>query len=348
MAAIRILLLASFASTALFGQSDPQQYRSRGTASADSTGVYESTALDANDNSSYTIYFSDAAGDMQSTMHRAEDTLYTTTFPDTLIRKRLNTLVIGSTAAYSLALYGLNELWYKQNPHQSFAFFNDNAEWKQVDKVGHWYSAFYISYFYDRALRWTGVKEKKAAFIGSLVGFGVLLPVEIMDGYSAAYGASVGDLLANAAGSAFYLGQALGWKEVRLYPKFSFHRTDYAPMRPNVLGDGPLSEMFKDYNGQTYWLSVDMDKFVRFPKWLNLAVGYGAEGMVYARDEQNIEAQIGRPYRQYYLAVDIDLRAIRTRSKFLRGMIEVVSLVRLPAPALQFSEKGVRAYAFYF
>jgi hypothetical protein len=95
-------------------------------------------------------------------------------------------------------------------------------------------------------------------------------------------------------------------------------------------------------------MSFDMDKFCRFPKWLNLAVGYGAEGMVYARDEQNIEAKIGRPYRQYYLSIDFDLRAIRTKSKFLRALIEVVSVVKLPAPALQFSEKGVKAYAFYF
>ena len=119
-------------------------------------------------------------------------------------------------------------------------------------------------------------------------------------------------------------------------------------MRPNMLGDNLLSEVFKDYNGQTYWMSFDMDKFIKFPKWLNLAVGYGAEGMVYARDEQNTEAGIGAPYRQYYLSIDFDLRAIRTRSKFLKGVIEVVSLIKLPAPALQFSEKGVKGYAFYF
>jgi uncharacterized protein YfiM (DUF2279 family) len=245
-------------------------------------------------------------------------------------------------------LYGLNELWYSQNPKQSFSFFNDNAEWKQVDKVGHFYSTFYLSYASDAALRWAGVKERKAAWIASLVAFGAMIPIEVMDGYSAAYGASGGDLVANAAGAAFYLGQTLVWNELRIYPKFSFHTTEYAPMRPNVLGDHLVSEMFKDYNGQTYWLSVDMDKFCRFPKWLNLAVGYGAEGMVYARDEQNIEAKIGTPYRQYYLSIDFDLRAIRTKSKFLRGLIEVVSVIKLPAPALQFSEKGVKAYAFYF
>lgn len=256
--------------------------------------------------------------------------------------------MIGSAAAYGVALYGLNELWYSKNSHQSFTFFNDNAEWKQVDKVGHFYSAFYLSYAGDAALRWAGVKERKAAWIASLVAFGVMIPIEIMDGYSAAYGASVGDLAANAAGSALYVGQQLLWSETRIYPKFSFHTTSYAPLRPNVLGDNLVSEIFKDYNGQTYWLSIDMDKFCRFPKWLNLAVGYGAEGMVYARDEQNIEAMIGRPYRQYYFAIDLDLRSIPTRSRFVKGLFDVISIIKLPAPTLQFSEKGVKAYAFYF
>ena len=263
-------------------------------------------------------------------------------------KRRLHGLIAGAGAAYGLTLYGLNELWYSHNPRQSFAFFNDNAEWKQVDKVGHFLSTFYLSYGSDAALRWTGVNNKKAAWIGSLVAFGVMMPIEIMDGYSAAYGASTGDLAANAAGAALYLGQTLLWKEVRIYPKFSFHNTEYAPLRPNVLGDNLLSEMFKDYNGQTYWLSADMDKFCRFPKWLNLAVGYGAEGMVYARDNMNVEAGYGRPHRQFYLSVDFDLRAIRTPSKFLRGLIEVVSIIKLPAPALQFSEEGIKAYAIYF
>jgi hypothetical protein len=263
-------------------------------------------------------------------------------------RKRLNTLVIGSTVAYGITLAGLNELWYEDSPREPFHFFDDNGEWKQVDKIGHVYSAYYFSYGASRALRWCNVKPRKSDLIGSLVGFGVMLPIEIMDGFSSSYGASPGDLIANAAGSAFFLGQALLWKEQRIIPKFSFHQTDYAAMRPEVLGDGALSEMFKDYNGQTYWLSFDMDKFIRFPKWLNLAVGYGAEGMVYARDEQNIEAGYPQAYRQYYLSIDFDLRAIKSRSKAINTLIFFASMIKIPAPTIEFSSKGTKVYAFYF
>lgn len=263
-------------------------------------------------------------------------------------RKRLNTLIIGSTVVYGVTLAGLNELWYEDSPKESFHFFNDNAEWEQVDKVGHFYSAYYLSYGASSALRWCNVKAKKSDLIGSLVGFGVMLPIEIMDGFSSSYGASPGDLIANAAGSAFFLGQSLLWKEQRIIPRFSFHQTEYASMRPSVLGDGMPSEMFKDYNGQTYWLSVDVDKFIRFPRWLNFAVGYGAEGMVYARDEQNIEAGYPAPYRQYYLSIDFDLRAIKTRSKAINTLIFFASMIKIPAPTIEFSSKGTKVYAFYF
>jgi hypothetical protein len=203
-------------------------------------------------------------------------------------KKRLRTLAISGTVAYGGTLAGLSHLWYSDTKSQPFQFFNDNAEWKQVDKMGHFFSAFYFSYGTSRALQWCDVPKKKSDLVGSLVGFGIMLPIEILDGFSDAYGASTGDLLANAAGSAFYLGQSALWNEVRIHPKFSFHRTRYAAFRSDLLGNDLTSEILKDYNGQTFWFSIDMDKFVRFPSWLNIAVGYGAEGMVYARDHQNI------------------------------------------------------------
>lgn len=263
-------------------------------------------------------------------------------------KKRLSTFVIGSAAAYSITLIGLNELWYEDSPKQSFRFFNDNAEWKQVDKLGHFYSSFYLSYGTSGSLQWCNIKQKKSDLIGSLVGFGVMLPIEIMDGFSASYGASAGDLLANAAGAAFFLGQSVLWKELRIYPKFSFHQSDYARQRPNVLGNGMPGEILKDYNGQTYWISFDMDKFIRFPRWLNLAAGYGAEGMIYARDEQNMNAGYAQAYRQFYISVDFDLRAIKTRSRAVNTLIFIASMIKLPAPAIEFSSKGTKFHAFYF
>jgi uncharacterized protein YfiM (DUF2279 family) len=261
--------------------------------------------------------------------------------------KRLNTFIITASVGYGVTLVGLNQLWYKNTERQSFQFFNDNAEWNQVDKLGHFYSAFYFSYGTSKALKWAGLSEKKSALWGSLTGLAVLIPVEIFDGYSAAYGASYGDLIANAAGSSFFLAQQLHWNEIRIYPKFSFHSTRFSKERPDVLGSDLTSKILKDYNGQTYWLSFDMDKFIKFPTWLNFAAGYGAHEMVYARHQANLEAGY-HAYRQYYVGIDFDLTAIQTRSKFLKSTLFVLSMIKLPAPTLELSKKGSRFHLFYF
>ena len=39
-------------------------------------------------------------------------------------------------------LIGLNAEWYAKYPRSGFHFFNDYAEWLQVDKVGHAFSAY--------------------------------------------------------------------------------------------------------------------------------------------------------------------------------------------------------------
>jgi len=90
-----------------------------------------------------------------------------------------------------------------------------------------------------------------------------------------------------------------------------------------------------------------MDKFISFPRWVNIAVGYGANDMIYARDGQNRAAGFD-PYRQYYFAIDFDLTSIRTRSKFVKTLIDVVSTVRLPGPAVEFSSRGSKFRPFYF
>lgn len=171
--------------------------------------------------------------------------------------------------------------------------------------------------------------------------------IEILDGFSTGYGASVSDLGANALGAGFFLGQNLLWNEIRIYPKFSFHRSDYAHQRPDILGNGLIEEMIKDYNGQTIWLSMDMDKFLKFPKWLNFSVGYGSESMIYARKNANIE-QGFYPYRQLYLALDFDLTSIKSKSKAVNTLIYFINMIKLPAPTLEFSQHKVKGHLLYY
>jgi uncharacterized protein YfiM (DUF2279 family) len=255
--------------------------------------------------------------------------------------------VIGTGVAYAGAMIVLSNAWYSQSPQQSFQFFNDAKEWKQVDKFGHLYSAFQLSAIGSQTLQWSRLPKRRADKIGALTSFVIMSSIEVLDGFSQGYGASATDLVANVCGVGLYLGQSIGWNEIRIHPKFSFHRTSFAPMNPNTLGSGLSQEVLKDYNGQTYWFSADMDKFIRFPKWLNISVGYGAENMIHAQDSQNIQAGLV-PYRQYYLGLDFDLTAFKSKSKILNTLIFFVNMVRLPAPALEFSQGKVTGHLLYF
>jgi uncharacterized protein YfiM (DUF2279 family) len=262
-------------------------------------------------------------------------------------KARLRFVVIGSGVAYTGAMIGLSSVWYSQYDKEPFHFFNDFHEWKQMDKAGHFYSAFQVSSMGSRALQWSGVAPKKSDVAGALAGFAIISSIEILDGFSAGYGASASDLAFNALGAGFYLGQQAIWKEIRIHPKFSFHTTVYAPQRPEVLGSTLLEQVIKDYNGQTYWLSVDVDKFVTFPNWLNISVGYGAEDMLYALDEDN-KANNLNPYRQFYIGLDFDVSHLRSRSKFANTLLYFVNMIKIPGPTLEFSKGKIKGHFLYF
>lgn len=174
-----------------------------------------------------------------------------------------------------------------------------------------------------------------------------------MDGFSEEWGFSWGDMAFNAMGSGLYVGQELLWKEQRILIKYSFHQTQYADLRPETLGNGLLEEMLKDYNGQTYWLSANLKSFFKtsnIPKWLNIAFGYGAEGMISATNDIDIEGfQAVNPYRQYYLSLDIDLSRIETNSSLLRTIFDVFNLIKVPFPTLEINSRGtLKLHYIYF
>ena len=273
-------------------------------------------------------------------------------------KKRLAAALATQGVIYTASLTGLYFLWYADYPQSSFHFFNDGAEWMQVDKAGHLTSAYLLSNIGYASYRWAGVPRKKAIWYGGLLGFAFMANIEILDGFSAEWGFSPWDFAANTAGCFMFVGQQLLWDQQRFQIKFSFHQTAYADYRPDLLGETFLQQMVKDYNGQTYWLSGNISSFLpktsKFPRWINIAVGYGAEGMTGAFSNPET-APDGTPipaferYRQFYLSLDVDLSRIRTRSKTLHTILSVVNVLKLPFPTLEFNTRGqVLFHPIYF
>ena len=266
--------------------------------------------------------------------------------------KRLKTklVIAGHIITYGTALAGLYHTWYKGSSFGHFRFVNDNKKWLQMDKAGHAWAGYMQGRFSIAAWRWVGVDERKAIWKGAITGFAFQNLVEILDGFSGAWGFSWGDYIADVAGSGLLMSQELAWKEQRILFKFSTHRNHYkeAAMEEranDIYGSSLGSRLLDDYNAQTYWLSLNLKSLskMKFPSWLNLAVGYGAHGM-FGDTRNSWEMPDGttahmntKRLRQFYLSPDIDLSKIQSRSALMRTLLFVLNSCKVPAPTLELS-----------
>lgn len=266
---------------------------------------------------------------------------------------RVRLVAGGHLAVYGGSIAGLSIMWYSKKPQSTFHFFDDNAEWLQIDKAGHLYGAYQLGRASHALWRWAGVPEKKSVWLGGLSGLAFQTIVEVLDGFQASYGFSIGDYVANLAGTATFVSQELAWEEQRIKIKFSsvprtYAAPDLAERAKNIYGSTLPERLLKDYNHQAYWVSANLHSLLGtdgLPPWLNLAVGYGAEGMFGARSnvardaEGNItfdRSDIPRA-RQWFLSPDIDFSKIKTSKKGIRVLLFVLDAVKFPAPALELS-----------
>lgn len=268
----------------------------------------------------------------------------------TLIRKdRLVPLMIGEAALAGGSLTALHFMWYANYERQPFTFFDDNRQWLQMDKLGHTLTAYQVSAFCDRSLRWSGLAPRKAMWIGSATSLAYLTTIELMDAYSVGWGFSTGDAIANAAGCGLYISQEILWQEQRLRMKFNFLPSPYAQYRPDLLGVGFAAQMLKDYNGQAYWLCSNPHDWINggeWPKWLDLALGYSASGMTGGTENafpllnNGAEAPDVTRVRQYYLSLDLNLHALPARRAWFRAFRNVFAFIKIPAPAIGIDSNG--------
>lgn len=276
--------------------------------------------------------------------------------PVRLNKKRLLYVAGANTIFYTVSFIALNKAWYADYDKTKFHFFNDNAEWNQMDKAGHVWSTYHVSRLSAEMWKWTGLRRNTSAILGGVSGMVYQSIIEIQDAYSTEWGFSCGDVVTNILGAGAFVLQELGWKDQRLLVKLSYwpkHYPDYLVDRRNELfGSSSIERILKDYNSQTYWVSANITSFFPesgIPKWLNISFGYGADGMYGGRKNKWVDKE-GIVYnytniervRKFYLSPDVDLTRIHTGSKFLRSMFFVLNMVKIPAPALELKGGALR------
>lgn len=286
----------------------------------------------------------------------------------TFNKSRFNKALTFSATTYAGFSLGLYHAWYKQFEQEPFHFFNDWNEWNNIDKYGHVYTSYFQSVLCYRGARWTGLSEDHSILTGVVCAALFQTTIEVMDAFSAKWGFSVSDFAANTVGiSSFYFQQKY-WGEQRIWFKVSSFPVNYsneaivstdglstttaAQRADELFGSGYAERFLKDYNAQSLWLSINVHSFLpednRWPKWLNVALGYSSNnlfggfsntwqsgGATFSLDDQNF----GR-HRQYMLGLDFDFTRFETDNYFLNGLLTVLNIFKLPAPAIEYSSDG--------
>lgn len=266
--------------------------------------------------------------------------------------------LLSSTGILTIgSLVYLNQEWYAQYNTGHFHFFNDNKEWLQMDKMGHAWTNYHTSRLMMQGFDWAGFSKTKKLIFAGTSGFIYMTAIECMDGFSEGWGFSWGDMMANTLGSGLAISQEVFFKEQRIQLKLSYNESGLAEYNPGLLGDSFMSRILKDYNGQTYWLSINPSSFIKkenkFPKWLNVAFGYSGYGMTNAIDNTVVIDANGNSHyfsreRRYYFSLDLDLTRIKTKYKFLKSVFSFINIVKLPFPAIQYSKRGFKFYGLYY
>jgi uncharacterized protein YfiM (DUF2279 family) len=271
---------------------------------------------------------------------------------DTLSKKRFaisSGLVAGTWISGTIAL---SQVWYEGFQKSAFHTFDDCGDWLQMDKVGHVYTAAHISEANYRLFTWTGLSKRKSAWIGAGIGFGFQTTLEVLDGRNSDWGFSWCDMAANGLGSGLFLGQQLAWNEQRIVLKFSSHPTEYAAYRPNVLGSTAPERFFKDYNGQTYWLSFSPQKFTSkwpLPAWICFSFGYSVDEKLVGSEEFFVSNdRTFQSKRQFLFSLDLDVRELPIKKKWLKTLLRPLHYVKFPFPTLILTGDQLSGKWLYF
>ncbi|MCH2022090.1 MAG: YfiM family protein [Saprospiraceae bacterium] len=327
------------------------------------------------------IFFYYSQNDVQSQSDSLELT-FKTQFLDVVPsfnKSRFWVLTSVGFIGYTGVTIGFNQAWYTNYKRSEFHFFDDWNGWRQMDKFGHAMTGYFESKWAGDLYRWTGIPRKHSCWIGFGTGMLFQTTLEVLDGFSEKWGFSWGDMAFNLIGGGLYLGQELLWNEQRIRLKMSIHKPQYseAPIQSSnsssttsineraasLFGTSAPELLFKEYNGQTIWLSINVASFCKTrknnfpPSWINVALGYGienvfgAESNTWEDDNGNIFSipQSYERHSQFYLSLDIDFERIPTKHKWLKVVFSILNIFKVPFPTLEVNTLGqVKFHPFYF
>jgi hypothetical protein len=263
--------------------------------------------------------------------------------------KPVETAIVGSVFATTVIALHINQAnaWWS-GQRRSFHVVEDWQSALQVDKCGHTFGSYLMSYGFSESLIASGFSWDDAVLYGSALGLLYQTYVETEDGFASDWGFSPTDWYADAFGAMFFLAQHYVPALQNVTPKWQFAPSEWTgkPVinRPRTFID--------DYNSSTFWWSVDVynilpkDSKKYWPKWLNIAVGYGGDAIDAVTDPGQPPDQLGM--RRYVVGLDLNLvRLLPEGPSFWNWFRQTLNFIKFPLPSIEFSKAGTRFYLFY-
>jgi len=221
----------------------------------------------------------------------------------------------------------LNNLWWKGE--RSSFHFEWERDWRYslgADKLGHAWFPYLTSTFYNGVFLWCGLDTAASLWASSGLALAYQTYIEIRDGFSAEWGFSWGDMVADVLGAALPVARHY----VPALRAFEF-KISFAPSER--FRSGSNAAIFDDYESTLHWISVDVNALLPrtaadlWPDWLNVAVGHTVVGL----DE------MGAGHHEFYLSLDWNLERLPGDTDLLRFLKRLANLYHLPAPAVRLS-----------
>ncbi len=237
-------------------------------------------------------------------------------------------IISGATLLTGVALhiYQRNSWW--RNQRTKLHINNDWAYSLSADKVGHFYDGALLAHLFSGALEGSNFDSESSAIWGAALSLTFLLYVEVEDGYGPDWGFSPGDAGADFLGASYTLAQYY-------YPflKNFMFKFSYLPSEKMRAGTHQGGNVFDDYEGHKYWLSLRVNEFLPssiekyWPDFLMIAGGMSV---------RNLDGSGGGQH-EWYVALDFDAEQIPLYGPVWQFLKNTLNYVHFPMPGFRFS-----------
>lgn len=209
-------------------------------------------------------------------------------------------------------------------------WFDHDTKFGGADKLGHAYSGYALTSFYNNIYRKWGYSDEQAILGGVLSGWSQMTLIEIFDGFSAEQGFCWEDEAMNTIG----VGMAyLRHRYPTLKEKFDF-RMEWFPSP--ALRHGDWSSPFTDYSGQKYLIALKLDGFLKtdnpYIKAMEIQFGYYSRG--YGEDKRYFSSE----NRYTYIGVGLNMTYLLEKLTGHRAG-GIFDYVQVPFTYIPFSSK---------